>query len=143
MLAGHAIPSLLVGHEAAGGAEVIPLGDAAVAALRQHRLLDVLLPYIGAGPSPAISLDDYEHVLKHHCVADINVTVYDNMAVVEKRRAGSNVEAVLTDGRARWELHARWLIDDETLPAGLPEAIIAAASVVDRIIADLASGTGA
>lgn len=140
MLAGQAIPCLLAGHEAAGHAELVSLGDAATAALERHRLLDVLVPYLAAGPSPAISSDDYEDVLKHHCVADVNVTVYDDVAVVERRPVAGGVEAVLTDGRSRWDLRARWFIDGRDLPATLPEAIVAAATLVDGIVSEVAAG---
>ena len=139
MLAGQAIPCLLAGHEPAGNVAPVPLGDAAIATLKQHRVYDVLLPYVGRGPSPAMSSDDYEDVLKHHCVADVNVTVYDAVAVVERRsdRAGV-VEAVLTDGRSRWDLRARRLVDGDSLPVALPEAIVAAATLVNEMVFDLA-----
>ena len=134
MLAGQAIPCLLAGHEPAGGDELVSLDDTAVAALAHHRLLDILVPYLAAGPSRSIAAVEYEHVVKHHCVADINVTVYDNVAVIERRHAAQGVEAVLTDGRSRWDLRAQWFVDGEALPTPLSQAIVAAAKVVDDIV---------
>ena len=138
MLGGQAIPCLLAGHQPAGGTELVPLGEAAAAALERHRLLDILRPYGANGPTPAISLDDYEHVLKHHCVADVNVTVYDKVSLVDRRSTDAGMEAVLTDGRSHWDLRARWLVDGQALPAALPEAIVAAAALVDGIVASIA-----
>ena len=138
MLAGRGAPCLLAGHVPVGGREPVALNDPAVAALERHRLLDVLLPYVAAGPPRSISPDDYEDVVKHHCVADVNVTVYDTVSVVDRRQVAGGVSAVLTDGRSRWDLRARSLVDGAAMPATLSEAIVAAAALVDAMVTDLA-----
>ena len=79
-------------------------------------------------------------MLKHHCVADMNVTVYDGMELVERsdcsaRAAGS--AGVLTDGRSRWEITADAFVDAADLPAQLPAAIPAAAEAAAAVLASL------
>src|SRR3954452_3275016 len=80
--AGWGLPCLLVGHEVTGGDTPVALDADAVAALTPHGALDVLRPYLDAVDPPTISPRVFEEVLKHHCVADFNVTVYDRMTVV-------------------------------------------------------------
>ena len=63
----------------------------------------------------------FEQVLKHHCVADMNVTVYDGMELVERvtvePATGDGVRGVLTDGRSRWDVSADAFVDAAELPS--------------------------
>ena len=130
------LPCLLVGHDAVGDHEVVPLGADAVAALERHGALDILRPYLDVVDPPAIASLTFEEVLKQHCVADVNVTVYDRMTVVEREPVGAGLRGVLTDGRARWELAADAFVDASLLPNALPAAITSgAAAALDAVSA--------
>jgi hypothetical protein len=126
--AGCGTPCLLAGHEVTGDDEPVPLGPEAVATLERHGLLDVLRPYLTATDPVTIAGRDFEAVVKHHCVADLNVTVYDEMSVVDRVADGRGVRGVLTDGTSRWEVRADQFVDATTLPGTLPEAITAGAT---------------
>jgi hypothetical protein len=136
---GHRLPSLVVGHVAGKSPDPeFPVGlDAdAVAALAPHGVLDVLRPYLVVADPPTLSPHVFEDVLKQHCVADMNVTVYDGMEVVERQRSPgeAGLEAVLTDGRARWELSADAVIDTSAFPANLSDAVNRAADGVRAVL---------
>jgi hypothetical protein len=132
---GWGLASLVVGHEPTGGDEPVALGADAVAVLTPHGVFDVLRPYLAAVEPPSIAPAVFEHVLKHHCVADMNVTVYDGMELVEARPEGAGVRGVLTDGRSRWEVVADAHVDAADLPADLPAAITAAADAAATVMA--------
>ncbi|MDH4148327.1 MAG: hypothetical protein OEY23_24490 [Acidimicrobiia bacterium] len=135
---GFRLPSLVVGHVAAAGPDPempVALDAAALAALDHHGVLDVLRPYLAVADPPTVSPHVFEDIVKHHCVADMNVTVYDAMEVVDRRPdTGGGLDAVLTDGRARWELHADAWIDTTAYPSGLAEAVATAAADVEAIL---------
>jgi hypothetical protein len=118
---------VLVGHDGASGDDDEPIAiDApALAALEGHGLVDVLRPYLTGTDPPAITTRAFEEVIKHHCVADLNVTVYDQMTVVDRQPVGPGVTGVLTDGRSRWDVRADVFVDADQLPATLPAAITA------------------
>ncbi len=132
--AGWGLPCLLVGHEVTGGDTPVPLDADAVAELIPLGVLDILRPYLDAVDPPTIAPRAFEDVLKHHCVADFNVTVYDRMTVVERVPDGRGVRAVMTDGKARWDLRADTFVDAARLPNTLPAAIIAGAATVRAIL---------
>jgi hypothetical protein len=135
MLSGRGVPCLLAGHRVGRETVPTPLGPAAVEVLKDYGLLDILYPYLDRnGASVTISPDIYENVVKHHCVADVNVTVYDEVTIVDRFAGPSGVEAVMTHGRSRWEVHASQLVDGSDLPASLPEAIVTAADLVNRLL---------
>jgi hypothetical protein len=135
---GHSVPSLVVGHVAGKGPDPeypVALDAAAVEALLPHGVLDVLRPYLVVVDPPTLSPHVFEDVLKQHCVADMNVTVYDAMDVVERRPAeDGGLDAVLTDGRSRWELSADAVIDTTAFPAELSEAVNRAAAEVRAVL---------
>ena len=107
----------------------VALDDDAVAVLTRHGVLDVLRPYLTPATRRRSRPRDFEEVVKHHCVADLNVTVYDE---VHRRRARPSATAaataVLTDGTSRWELHADRFVDADLLPSELSAAVIAGAA---------------
>ena len=99
-------------------------------------MLDVLRPYLASAEPPAIAPAAFEEVLKHHCVADMNMTVYDGMELVERTPRGARgVAGVLTDGRARWEVVADAFVDAADLPTTLPDAITVAARRAAEVMA--------
>lgn len=137
--AGWGLPCTLVGHEVTGDDTPVPLGAEAVGELRRHGLLDILRPYLDAVDPPTITPRAFEDVVKHHCVADFNVTVYDRMALVDRRLVGGGLRAVLTDGQARWEITADMFVDAAALPSTLPAAITAGAAIALEVIDSLRS----
>jgi hypothetical protein len=139
---GCGLACLLVGHEVTGDDEAVALDDDAVSALERHGLIDVLRPYFEGIDPPTISAMAFEEVIKHHCVADLNVTVYDQMAVVDRHPAGVDgrgVRAVLTDGTHRWDVSADTFIDADELPTSIAAAITAG---VAAATAAVTSGRG-
>ena len=134
--AAYGLPTLLVGHEPTGDSVPVALDPDAGATLEQQALLDVLRPYLVATEPVTIAPLDFEEVIKHHCVADLNVTVYDDMAVVERVADGGGVRGVLTDGTSRWDVHADQFVDATALPGTLAEAITAGtAAALDAVAA--------
>lgn len=134
---GYRMPSLVIGH--VGGTTPnteypVPLDEAAVAALTPHGVLDVLRPYLVVVDPPTLSPHVFEDVLKQHCVADFNVTVYDTLSVQSQRPLDGGVEAVLSDGSTRWELEADAMIDTSGYPAHLSEMINRAAADVEAVL---------
>jgi hypothetical protein len=127
--AGYGLACLLAGHETLGDDVPVPLGADAVAALERHGLLDVLRPYLAALDPLAIAPRTFEEVVKHHCVADLNVTVYDAVTVVERVAESDGLRGVLTDGTSRWALQADRFVDADALPRALSDAIVAGAAV--------------
>lgn len=126
--AGAGLPCLLAGHEVLGDDVPVPLDADAVATLERHGLVDVLRPSFIALDPLTIAQREFEEVVKHHCVADLNVVVYDEVEVIERApTTGAGLRGVLTDGISRWELSADQFIDADLLPADLCAAIVAGA----------------
>ena len=124
-----------MGHEVIGGDTPIALDADAVAELTPHGVLDILRPYLDAVDPPTIAPRAFEEVLKHHCVADFNVMVYDRMTVVDRVLDGRGIRAVMTDGKARWDLTADTFVDAASLPTAVSEAITAGAAKVREVLA--------
>jgi hypothetical protein len=132
---GWGLSSLVAGHEPVGGEDVVELDGHAVEVLTPHGVLDVLRPYLSAAEPPAIASATFEQVLKHHCVVDMNITVYDGMSLVDQQPRGGGVSGVLTDGRARGDVVADAFLDATTLPTELNAAIAAGARVAREVLA--------
>jgi hypothetical protein len=114
---------LLLAHDLVTDEEPVTLGADAEAVLDEHGLIDVLRPHLASRHPLAISPREFETVLTQHCVADVNVTVYDTVTVVEQETEGGGLRGVLTDGRRRWELAADVFVDANHLPSSLSDAI--------------------
>ena len=134
---GRGLASLVVGHISGTSLDPVRLGEASVELLTPHGLLDVFRPYLASAEPPAIAPALFEEVLKHHCVADMNVTVYDGMELADSVRSGAGLTATLTDGRATWEVRADRYVDASALPTALDAAVPAAAAVADEILNQL------
>ncbi|MFR9804139.1 hypothetical protein ACL02T_17875 [Pseudonocardia sp. RS010] len=135
------VGSLVVGHAPNDGHhadEPVVLDPAAVAALEPNGVLDVLRPFLAQVDPPAISPRAFEVALRQHCAADFNVTLYDSVEVREVTRppaGGEGVcEAVLSDGRSRWDLEAQALIDTADYPKHLSEIVNRAAADVTAFL---------
>lgn len=132
---GWGLQSVVAGHCSTGGDEPVVLDPAALDVLRPHGLFDVLRPYLTAAEPPAISAAVFEEVLKHHCVVDMNITVFDGLELVESTAKGEGLSGVLSDGRSRWDVVADAFVDAGTLPHELQSAIIAGAEVARSVLA--------
>ncbi len=113
----------------------VVLGPAVRAILTPHGVLDVLRPYLAATDPPAIAPSLFEGVLKHHCVVDMNITVYEGMewtAAAGRPGAGG----VLELGATRIEVVADAQIDTATHPAELEGAIVAGADAAQAVLAN-------
>ncbi len=140
LASGRGLGSVIAGHEITGSDEPAPLDERAVAILTPHGLFDVLRPYLASHHPVAIEPAAFEEVVKHHCVADMNTTVYDGLQLEEAEPTeGGGVRGVLTDGRSRWPITADAFVDAASLPTELSAAVAAAADVanaiVDRVVA--------
>jgi hypothetical protein len=102
--------------------------------LYRHGLLDVLRPHLASLDPVSIAPRTFEEVVKHHCVADVNVTVYDDAEVIERVPVGAGLRGVLTDGTANWELAADRFVDADMLPSSLLAAITAGATAALDVI---------
>ena len=120
-------PCLLVGHEITSDDAPVELDETAVGVLEEYGLLDVLRPHLLTTRPPTVVPCDFEHVLKQHCVADLNVNVYDRFGIVDRAVRGRALHGVLSDGTSRWELVADTWIDAGALAASMPAAIPAGA----------------
>jgi hypothetical protein len=139
LAAGWGLPCMLAGHEVIAGDTPVALDADAVAELTPHGVLEILRPYLEVVDPPTITPRAFQDVLKHHCVADFNVTVYDKVTVVERIVDGRGLRGVMTDGRARWDLRADLFIDATLLPSTLPAAITAGAAAVREALVALRS----
>jgi hypothetical protein len=135
-------PCLLAGHALAGDTSPVVLEPAAVTVLEAHGLVDVLRPHLASVDPLAIAPRDFEEVVKQHCVADLNVAVYDAVDVVDRVADGVGLRGVLTDGSSRWDLHADVVVDTRDAPAALSAAITAGAAAAEAAIRTLRAGSG-
>jgi hypothetical protein len=127
-------PCLLVGHEIISGNTPVELDKTSIGVLEEYGLIDVLRPHLLAAHPLTIVPCDFEHVLKRHCVADLNVGVYDRFELIDRAVRGRILHGVLSDGRSRWELVADTWIDAGALAVSLPAAISDGAAAVLRAI---------
>jgi hypothetical protein len=105
--AGRGVPCLVVGHEPVEDDTPVVLSDDTLAALQPNGVLDVLRPYAAAQEPFTIAPIHFEHGLKHHCVADMLVTVYDRMWFEPATDVSpASHTGVLTDGNATWRVEA-------------------------------------
>jgi flavin-dependent dehydrogenase len=133
--AGRGLPCLLAGHELVDDSTPVVLDAESLAVLEPDGVLGVLRPYAASQEPFAIAPLHFEQGLKHHCIADMLVTVFDGLSVTDVVRSGAGATAVLTDGRTRWEVRADQFIDVGGLPGDLNDAIHHAAEVVAKAIA--------
>lgn len=130
VVSGSGLPSLIAGHEPGGDLRPVVLDDESLAILEPNGVLGVLRPYATAQDPFTIAPDQFEQGLKHHCVADMLITVYDGMAFESDRDGVDGVPIVgrLGDGRTSWEVSADAVLDVGTYPSELNGAIHRAAA---------------
>jgi hypothetical protein len=137
LASGRGVSSLLLAGPVSDDERPVLLGDEAVAALRPDGVFDVLRPYLVSSAPVAMTPAAFEEVLKHHCVVDMGVTVYDGMSVVELERGARGAVGAFTDGRGRWDVVADAFVDAAELPSELDAAVRAGAAVVEEVLAAL------
>jgi hypothetical protein len=129
-------PCLLVGSTLSPDDAPVALEPDAVAVLEEHGVVDVLRPALHGVDPLTIAPSVFTEIVKQHCVADVNVAVYDGVEVVDRIVEGRELRGVLTDGTSRWELHADVFVDADDLPTSLSAAITAGAvAAIDAISA--------
>lgn len=149
---GAGLACMIVGHQAVEPCDPVELDEASLAILEPHGVLGVLRPYAASQQPFMIAPELFENGLKHHCVADMLITVYDNMtisdstttdsATTDSATTASGMTAVLTDGSSSWPVSADHFLDTRsldtsTLPLELNEAIHAAADYSLRLLEQL------
>ena len=142
---GHGLSSLVAGHEVVADSRPITLSPESLTVLRPHGVLDVLRPYASMQDPFTIAPLAFEQGLKHHCVADMLVTVFDQVSVLDLEPPNPDPDpdrgdrgtahcGVLTDGRSSWDLHADGYFDAATLVGDLNALITGAAAFVGELI---------
>ena len=131
---GWGLPCFLVGQQPHEDLKPTELDGRSQSILERHGVLAVLRPYATRHDPFTITPVSFERALKHHCVADTLITVYDGMSVQDLRPEGRGVAAVLTDGHRTWGIRADAYLDVGTLPTALNEAIQQAARFSDDLV---------
>ena len=134
LASGRGLGSLIAGHSSSQDETAVLLSNAAVNILSPHGLFDVLRPYLLSQDPVRMSRAAFEQVLKHHCVADMNTTVYDNFSYspirngIEPQHSGT-----ISDGTSSWDINADAWIDTDIISNDLETAI----NWSDKIVTDL------
>lgn len=153
VVSGSSMGSLIVGHESVGGDELVQLDEAAVAVLKPHGVINVLRPYATSTKPFVITAALFEKVLKHHCVVNMNITVYDGMKLVDLKIVGDGGDrdngdgetgrkelgatATISDGHSQWQVKADYLADTGRLSVDLNEAIKSGAALAREVLGRL------
>ena len=142
------LASLVVGHESGKGPDAdvpVSLDERAAQVLDHHGVLEALRPYLYRVEPPTLSPHVFEDVLRQHCAADLYVTMYDTIEILQLTAApgddgtSSHCEAILTDGHSRWDLSADAMIDTAGYPPSLPDAVNRAAADIASVLAKVRS----
>lgn len=134
---GYSMGSLIVGHEPVCPDESVKLEAGVLDILKPHGVINVLLPYADATDPVVIKASVFEQVLKHHCVVNMNITLYDGMSVSDLRREGEGAHLTISNGETRWSVSADYLIDTSKVSTDLNTAIRAGAATAGNIIDSL------
>lgn len=136
---GAGLPCLLAGHQSLDQHDPVQLDEQSLAVLEPDGVLGVLRPYAASQEPFAIAPGLFEQGLKHHCVADMLVTVYDGMWLTDSVEVGQGRSGVLTDGRARWRIEADRFLDASDLPTELNAAVQAGSNATNQLLDSLPS----
>lgn len=134
--AGYSLGSLIVGHESQDSDETVELDDEAVALLKPHGVINVLRPYSSSIEPFVITAALFEKVLKHHCVVNMNITLYDGMDLLDLRD-GDGATCTISDGNTEWVIKADRLVDTAKLPTDLNGAIKEGAAIAGSILSSI------
>ena len=136
---GYSLGSLIVGHQSTDSDNTLELDEEAIVQLKPHGVINVLRPYAQNMEPFLITEALFEKVLKHHCVVNMNITVYDGMDLLELTAVGEGAKAVISDGQTQWTITADHLVDTTSLPADTNGAIKEGASLARNIVGSAAS----
>ncbi|MGH1488292.1 MAG: hypothetical protein ACRBK7_02680 [Acidimicrobiales bacterium] len=145
VLSGSGLTSLVAGHEPLDNTEPVELDAESLAILEPHGVLGVLRPYASTQEPFAIAPLLFEQGLKHHCVADMLITVYDDMAFTPTDHdRGSASGPAAGSGRldgagSSWEVKADALLDVSSYPTDLNQSIHQAAAFGVDLLAGIGS----
>ncbi len=132
---GYSMGSLIVGHEPVCPDASVELAEDVLEILKPHGVINVLLPYADSTDPVLIKASVFEQVLKHHCVVNMNITLYDGMALSNVRREGEGASAIISDGETQWFVKADRLLDTHEIPRELNAAIRKGAHLAESIVA--------
>ena len=135
--AGYSLGSLIVGHESLDSDEVVELDDEALALLKPHGVINVLKPYATSTDPFVITAALFEKVLKHHCVVNMNITLYDGMEVLDLQLDGGGARCTISDGHTQWAIKTDNLVDTANLHTDLNSAIKEGAAIAGRILSNI------
>lgn len=159
VLSGSGLTSLVAGHAPRDDVEPVELDDESLAILEPHGVLGVLRPYASTQEPFTIAPLLFEQGLKHHCVADMLITVYDDMIFTPTStsnptdhdrggRTGSgsgagsgSVVGRLDGAGSSWETRADAFLDVGSYPADLNQSIHQAAAFSRSLLAALGAAT--
>lgn len=142
LVSGAGLASLLAGHESLNQQEPVTLDERSLTILEPDGVLGVLRPYATSQKPFAIAPDLFENGLKHHCVADMLITVYDGMSVAEVKKGSLSTTALMSDGRSQWNIRADAFFDAGHVSTNLNSAIHDAAAFASRLLAAFPVGGG-
>ena len=134
LASGKGLPSLLLGHHYIDDSEPTTLDERSIEVLTPHGVLDVLRPYAHASHPLSIAPVALERGLKHHCVADMLITVYDRMVLLDRATDGSITTGRIEDGRSSWAVRAETVLDVDATSAELNDTIHRAATSIEAIV---------
>lgn len=137
--AGYSLGSLIVGHESLGSDETVELDDEALELLKPHGVINVLKPYATSTEPFVITATLFEKVLKHHCVVNMNITLYDGMKVLDLMLDGAGAQCAISDGHTEWLIKADRIVNTTQLPTDLNGAVKAGAAIATEMIGHFAS----
>jgi hypothetical protein len=134
---GYSLSSLIVGHESKDSDELFELDDKAIALLKPHGVINVLRPYAESYEPFVITAALFEKVLKHHCVVNMNITLYDGMELLDLSPVDVGAKGTISDGETQWLIKAGRIVDTTKLSANLNAAIKEGAAIAKDIVNDL------
>ncbi len=137
VVSGRGLPSLVVGHQATDNAEPVVLDSESIEILEPHGVLSVLRPYATAQDPFTITPLAFENALKHHCVADMLVTVYDRMHIDEADMSNGGLQGGLTDGNTTWGIYADAFVDVSEFSVDLNTAVHQAAAFGNELMSNI------
>ena len=137
VVSGYSMGSLIIGHEPVCADELVELDADVLEILKPHGVINVLLPYADSIDPVVINASVFEQVLKHHCVVNMNITLYDGMVLSNVKREGPGASAIMIDGQTQWSISADHLVDTSGISVDLNDAIRAGAAVAGEIIGPL------
>lgn len=135
---GYSLSSLIVGHESQDNDDLFELDDKTIALLKPHGVINVLRPYAESLEPFVITAALFEKVLKHHCVVNMNITLYDGMELLDLTPDAAGAKAIMSDGQVQWLIQADYLVDTTSLPTDPGAATREGSAIAEAIVKQVA-----